>query len=140
MKKINFPNLCIFVLTTALISISCNKNIDVPLSQELIGKWTMESAVGTYTIMGISQQDTTWFTSNDFVEFKNDGTLAIEKTDKKFDGKWKMESNKLVITETDYIDYPGGFDISRFTGTNLQLYFAVKDSLTSLEHTLNFKK
>lgn len=138
MKKLITPVLFLGVL--AIFTTGCNKNVEVPLEQQITGKWTIESAIGNYTMMGVSTQDTTWYTSEDFVEFKQDGSLNIEESNTPYNGKWKIEGDKLIISETSYMDFPGGFVISKNTGAQLQLHYSFTSDVSSAEQYLNLKK
>jgi hypothetical protein len=109
-------------------------------SQQVVGKWIMKTAIGNYTVQGTNRKDTTSFTSSDYFDFKADGTLAIMESQQPHNGNWQIANNKLYISNTDYIDYPQGFDLTSLTATSLQLHYVEANSVSTLEQTLNLSK
>lgn len=145
MKKLFFALLCVCTLAGTALFTSCNKSVSPQTSQQQIeGKWTIQSAIGYYVMADTSRRDTTYFTASDYVQFNADGTLAIHDSvndpGKTITGKWSIQNNKLLITESSYMDYPGGFDISTLTSSNLQLYYKQTDAYTTLEQKLNLTR
>jgi hypothetical protein len=131
--------LCIFAFT------SCRQSQPVPptpqtSSQKIIGKWIIKEAIGSYTINGVNNKDTTRYTAADYFDFKADGTLAIMETGKPYSGNWNITNDKLFITNTHYMDYAAGFDLPILTTNNLQLYYTESNSFSTLEQKLNLTK
>lgn len=129
---------CTVVVLLALAS--CKKTNPPSLSDQIVGKWTMVTAIGNYTVQGYNHKDTTAFTANDYFDFRSDGTLSIMETEKAYNGKWKITGTKLIITETGYMDYGNGFDLPILTKTDLQIYYTDTTSQSTLELKLNLKK
>jgi hypothetical protein len=100
----------------------------------------IQSALGDYTVQGTNWKDTTYFSDADYIQFNADSTVDILETSNAYSGKWVITNDKLVITQTSYIDYPNGFDIKQLTKTNLQLYYVTADGNGSTKQTLNLKK
>lgn len=119
---------------------SCKKESEASTQEKLAGKWTMESAIGTYTYQGQTEHDTTYFTSSDFVQFNADGTVIVSDADSTYSGKWKLSDKTLTFTDTQYMDYPNGFTITEITNTKLQLYYKQQEGTTSLEQKITLKK
>jgi hypothetical protein len=133
--------LTISTLIAALsLMTSCKKNNTPSPSAQIVGKWTMVTAIGDYTTQGQNHKDTTSFTSADYFEFKADSTVSIMADEVAYNGKWKIAGTKLFITGTGYIDYPNGFDFPILTNTDLQLYYTESTTQTSLEQKLNLKR
>ncbi|HTH82685.1 MAG TPA: lipocalin family protein [Mucilaginibacter sp.] len=140
-RKITLIFIVAFSVFGALILTGCTKQaLQQPTSQQLVGKWIMKTAIGNYTVQGTNRKDTTSFTSSDYFNFKADGTLAIMESQQPHNGNWQVVNNKLYISNTDYIDYPQGFDLTTLTPTSLQLHYVESDALSSLEQTLNLSK
>lgn len=130
--------LACLALTTMLTS--CSKSNTLSAEEQLEGKWTMKTAIGHYTVMGSSWNDTTTFTTNDYMRFNADGTLFILESGDTTTGKWKVANSKLMITETNYMDYPNGFDISTLNSSKLQLHYAETNANNSMDQILNLEK
>jgi hypothetical protein len=126
--------------TAAFIFSSCTKKSDKTQEEQLVGKWTMDAAIGAYGYEGEINRDTTYFTEGEFIQFNTDGTLHAEQGEEVIDGHWEITNNKLVITDTEYMDYPGGFTISELSASKLELYYAQTQGQTSLEQKLKLKK
>jgi hypothetical protein len=130
------------VIATATLT-SCTRQTQQQMqtqSQLIVGKWTLKTALGNYTTQGDNHKDTTQFTTADYFEFKADGTLAIMETGKAYNGNWKITNNTLFITNTQYLDYTNGLDISSLTATDLKLHYVEVTTLSTLEQTLILKK
>jgi hypothetical protein len=145
MKKTLSITIAICVVLYVCIFTSCQTTPPVTptpqtLAQKIVGKWTLKEAIGNYTIDGVSNKDTTRFTTADYFEFKADGTLAIIETGKPYNGNWKITNNKLFITNTSYMDYAAGFNLPILTANDLQLYYTESNSFSTLEQKLNLTK
>lgn len=113
-----FASLC-------LLAMACKKSANAPapsLQSKLVGKWTMVSAMGDYTMYGVSYKDTTYFTSADYYDFKTDSTLSIMSSGVAYNGKWQIDNNRLYITETNFMDDSGGYDLPVLDEHNLQIH------------------
>jgi hypothetical protein len=132
----------ISVVGVILALASCTQQvIQTTTEQRITGKWTMKTAIGNYTVQGVNRKDTTRFTTADYFDFKANGTLTIVETQKTYSGNWKVVNNKLVITNTNYMDYAtNGFDIPILTSTDFQLYYTEATSAATLEQKLNLSK
>jgi hypothetical protein len=139
MKKILLAIILGCSIMGALTLTGCTKQSLQP-SQQVVGKWIMKTAIGNYTVQGTNRADTTNFTSSDYFDFKADGTLAIMESQQPHNGNWQIVNNKLYISNTDYIDYPQGFDLTSLTTTSLQLHYVEANSVSLLEQTLNLGK
>ncbi|QQL49354.1 hypothetical protein [Mucilaginibacter ginkgonis] len=130
--------IAVFILLAAVI-ISCKKVSSVQLAQQqqIIGKWSIKNAIGSYTVLGSNRKDTTKYTASDYFNFKADGSLTIVETNTTYKGNWKINNNKLYITNTGYIDYASGFDLPVLTATDLQLYYTETNPTNTLEQKLN---
>jgi len=141
MKKTLLTLLIVCAVITAATLTGCQRLAQSPSqSTQLVGKWTLRTAIGSYTANGVTHKDTTTFTSADYFDYKADGTLAIVVTDSTYNGKWQIANNKLMISNTNYVDFPGGFDISTLTSNTLQLHYSVVTNSTSSDQWLNFTK
>ncbi|GAA4092405.1 lipocalin family protein [Mucilaginibacter panaciglaebae] len=141
MKKTLLTLLVAYTITTAAMFTSCTKLSEQPSqSQQILGKWTMQTAIDNYTTLGTNQKDTTAFTSADYFDFKADGTVSIMESTKAYNGKWKITNNKLVFTNTNYVDFDGGFNITTLTSTRLKIHYFQTDSTSTLDQILNFSK
>lgn len=137
MKKISQ----IAFLVVMLAGIGCSRNIPTPtIESRITGKWTMKTAVGNYVTLGVPRNATTNFTASDYFDFKADGTLSISETGKTYQGKWKVVNNRLMISETNYIDYNNGFEIKSLTTSTFQLYYTETNQTGSLEQWLNLAR
>jgi hypothetical protein len=104
----------------------------------------MDHANGDWCLYGNERHDTTHFSGSDFIQFNADGTLSIHDSVNEgsdmLTGKWTIENNKLLILESNYMDYPGGFDITTLTSSTLQLYYKQGNATTGLEQKLNLAR
>jgi hypothetical protein len=113
-----------------LAAVGCQRSVTAPtpapsLQSKLIGKWTMVSGIVNTTASGISYPDTTYFTSADYYDFKADSTLSIMATGVAYNGRWEIDSARLYITGTNYMDFAGGFDLPVLDQHNLQIHDTV---------------
>src|SRR6201986_833105 len=116
----------VMICFIAAICTSCTRqNLPTPTqtpAQKILGKWTMQRAVGHYIDQGGDQRDTTWFTSADYFKFNADSTVNIMANSVPHDGKWYIQKNKLFFTGTSYMDwYPSGFELPTLTDHKLQI-------------------
>jgi hypothetical protein len=139
MKK-NYFSILFACTLLGVAFVSCTKNSIPPKQETIVGKWVIQSALGDYTVQGTNWKDTTYFSDADYIQFNADSTVDILETSNAYSGKWVITNDKLVITQTSYIDYPNGFDIKQLTKTNLQLYYVTADGNGSTKQTLNLKK
>ncbi|MDQ7948484.1 MAG: hypothetical protein REI78_16080 [Pedobacter sp.] len=141
MKKITKMNMVILMIVAIVIGAGCSNPIPVPtIESRIVGKWTMKTAVGHYVTQGVPLNQTTNFTATDYFDFRADGTLSIAETGKSYQGKWKVVGNKIIFSETNYIDYPNGFDIKILTANDFQIYYTETKQISSLEQWLNFAR
>lgn len=141
MKK-NLPILSAFCIAITFCLISCQKDNEAPrpLSSQIIGKWIMKEAIGNYTNYGVNRKDTTWFTSAEYFDFHADGTIVIEFEGDTYTGTWKITNNKLFLSDTHFMDYSHGYDLTILTNTDLQLYYTETHPDIYLEQKLNFHR
>jgi lipocalin-like protein len=144
MKKIAPYLLLTFAIISTTALTSCNKNSSTEIAasteDKLEGKWIIVEAIGSYTMDGTNHKDTTAYTADDSFTFNSDNTLVITESGSTHTGKWKVTNNKLIISETNYVDYPNGFDIAVLTTANLTLSYSETDASSSLEQKLNLKR
>jgi hypothetical protein len=91
----------------------------------------MVSAIVNTTSYGVSYNDTIHFTSADYFDFKADSTLSIMATGVAYNGRWEIDSSRLYITGTNYMDFAGGFDMPVLDQHNLQIH----DTITATSNT-----
>ena len=115
---------------------SCEKVKDALAQKQIEGKWQMQSAIGNYTVLGENYRDTTYFTADDYVQFNADSTVTIHEDGETASGKWSLIDDKLHITETDYLDYPNGFEIRTLTNAKLELFYTEQNQIGTSEQTL----
>lgn len=140
MKKILTPAVISVFFAAFFTLTSCKKEVDPPMEELILGKWTMNAAIGNYTDYGVYRTDTTWFTTNDYFDFKADGTVSIVENEVSHNGNWKIVNNKLIFTNTGYMDFNGGFDLPILTQSDLQLYYIHEITDHHLEAKLNLKR
>ena len=119
-----------------LAIVSCQRSVTTPtpsLQSKIIGKWTMVSAIVNTTSYGVIYKDTTNFTSADYFDFKADSTLAIMATGVAYNGRWEIDSARLYITGTNYMDLAGGFDLPVLDQHNLQIL----DTVVATSNTIS---
>lgn len=136
MKKISVVIICLCTVAIIGLFSGCQQEN----SPTINGKWIIKEAIANSTANGVNWKDTTRYTSSDYFEFNTDGTLTIVETAKTYHGKWRLSNNKLFITETNYIDFPSGFDLPILTNTDLQLYYTETNSSASIEEKLNLTR
>ncbi len=125
MKRSLSPMTVFCALLCFLSVAACQRSVNAPapsLRSQLIGKWTMVSAIVNDTDYGVSYTDTTYFTSADYFDFKADSTLSIMATGVAYNGRWEIDSARLYITGTNYLDFPHGFDLPVLDQHNLQIH------------------
>ena len=135
----------VMICFIAAIFIGCTRNNMVTPtqtpSQIILGKWTMQSAIGHYIDQGGETRDTTLFTSADYFKFNADSTLNIMASNVAYNGKWYIQNNKLFITGTAYMDwYPSGFMLPTLTAHKLQLYDTTTTNISVLQQTLTLTR
>lgn len=123
--KRSFPFIVMALAVTTLVTFaSCKKNSTPPsLADQITGKWYMQAAIGNYTNYGDNHKDTTTFTGVDYFDFKADSTVSIWAENTAYAGKWSIVNNRLFITGSNYLDNSDGWDVSKLTKTDLQLYY-----------------
>jgi hypothetical protein len=141
MKKLFCP-IAIISLFAAFLTLSCRReDVQPPLQNRIIGKWTMDAAIADHTDYGVIQNDTTRFTTNDYFDFKADGTVSIMASSVSYDGNWIITGNTLVFTNTGYVDFPGGFSVLTLSSSELKLNHAQNNPPDHyLDAKMNFKR
>ncbi len=143
MKKLLYPVAISSLFAVFLTLTSCEREeLDPPPVEDLlVGKWTFEAAIGNYTNYGVNRKDTTWFTNDDYFDFKADGTISIMASGVSYNGTWKITGERLFFTNTHYVDYTTGFELSILTQSDLQLHHT-QDAPPDhyFEGKLNFKR
>ncbi len=81
------------------------------LQSQVVGQWTMTTAIYNSTQYGVTNVDTIPFTSADYCDFKADSTLSIMASGVAYNGNWVIDSSKLYITGTNYLDNPSGYQL-----------------------------
>ena len=142
MKKLIYPFAAIAIVASFFTFTSCHKEqTEAPLSTRIVGKWNMDAAIADHTDYGVKQSDTTRFTTSDYFDFKADGTVSIMASEIAYQGNWAITGNTIVFTNTQYVDFPGGFSVLTLTGSDLKLNHAQNDPPDHyLDAKLNFKR
>jgi hypothetical protein len=135
------------VIGVFFVVTGCNRsNVvpTVPLSVQILGKWTMQNAITSTLIYGTTTGDTTGFTTDDYFDFKADSTVSILQGNVSHDGKWKISGTTLTFTGTGYVDQIPGYDVSSLTSHALSLYYTETDTMQNgnavLKAWLNFNR
>jgi hypothetical protein len=140
MKKtlLNLMAICAVIFAVTLAS--CKKDKSQSQADKIVGKWYLKTAIGDYTTQGQNHKDTTTFTSADYYDFKADGSVMLVTDGDSENASWKVSNSKLIFTNTDQLNYTGGFDITILTSTTLQLHYHQTDANSTLDQTLNLGK
>jgi hypothetical protein len=134
MRRISFIALLVAAIVVSVLAGGCTRNVT---AVSIEGKWTLQSAIGSYTVNGVNRKDTSNYNSTAYYwEINNDGTLKIVEKTGVFNGNWKLVNNKLFITNTGFIDFPNGFDVSTLNSNLLQLYYTETTVSTFSEQKL----
>lgn len=133
------------VLTLILVSVvscfsACKKQEPMTDEEMIVGKWTMKTAAGNYTVNGVNRKETTTFTASDNFTFKADGTLQIVESKSSYSGNWKITNKKLYITNTGYIDFKSGFDLQKLTAQDLQIFYTETSASVQSEQVLTLSR
>lgn len=142
MKKLLYPIAIMLLFAVPFTFTSCEpENIDPPIKQQLVGKWTFEAAISNSIDYGVSSKDTTWFTVDDYFDFKADGTVDIMTSGVAHNGNWTVTGDRLFFSNTGYVDFNGGFELPLLTQSDLKL-FQTQDTPPDhyFEGTLVFKR
>ena len=126
-----------------LAVVACQRTVTTPpptLQSKIVGQWTMTAAIYNSTQYGVTDQDTIPFTSADYCDFKADSTLSIMANGVAYNGNWQIDSSKLFITGTNYLDNPSGYTLPILDQHNLQLYYTSSAPNVYLEEKLNLTK
>jgi len=130
-----------------LAVVACQRSVTTPpppppptLQSKIVGQWTIIAAIYNSTQYGVTVLDTIPFTSADYCDFKADSTLSIMANGVAYNGNWQIDSSKLFISGTNYLDNPSGYTLPILDQHNLQLYYTSSAPNVSLEETLNLTK
>ena len=120
----------------------CRRTIPTPNYQTMIvGKWTMKTALGHFVTSSGTRDETTNFKATDYFDFKADGTITIFENGITYNGKWRLDSsNKVIFSETRYLDTVTGFEIRILNATTLQLFKTETAGSDISQFTLNFSR
>jgi hypothetical protein len=147
MKKSLSPVTVSCALLFLLAVVACQRSVTTPpppppptLQSKIVGQWTITAAIYNSTQYGVTVLDTIPFTSADYCDFKADSTLSIMANGVAYNGNWQIDSFKLFISGTNYLDNPSGYTLPILDQHNLQLYYASSAPNVSLEETLNLTK
>jgi hypothetical protein len=138
--KLIAPAILCSIMAFGLLA-GCKKDSSgVSLQQKITGKWSMKTAIGSYTTQGSKRSDTTRFTSADYLELKADGRVSISESNIIYTGMWNIIDGKLHISKTGYMDYANGFELPIVETNRLQLYYTEASAISLLEQKLNLSK
>jgi hypothetical protein len=147
MKKSLSPVTVSCALLFLLAVVACHKSVTTPppppaptLQSKIVGQWTMTAAIYNSTQYGVTDLDTIPFTSADYCNFKADSTLSIMAEGVAYNGNWWIDSSKLFISKTNYLDNPSGYTLPILDQHNLQLDYTNSTQNTSLEEKLILTK
>jgi hypothetical protein len=143
MKKSLSPMTVSCALLCLLAIVACQRSVTTPaptLQSKIVGKWTLTAAIYNSTQYGVTELDTIPFTSADYCDFKADSTLSIIAKGVTYNGNWRIDSSKLFITGTNYLDNPSGYALPILDQHNLQLYYTSSVPDVYLEEKLNLTK
>lgn len=141
MKK-SLSAFTVFMLSILIYFSSCEKadNPATTLSSQILGKWIVTEAIGSYTDYGVNRKDTTRYSSDDYFDFHADSTLSIVVEGATHNGRWQIANSKLIISDTRYMDRPRGLELPVLTNTDLQLYYTETHADSYLEQKLNLRR
>jgi hypothetical protein len=143
MKKSLSPMTISFASFFLLAVVACQRTVTTPpptLQSKIVGQWTMTAAIYNSTQYGVTELDTIPFTAADYCDFKADSTLSIMANGVAYNGNWQIDSSKLFITGTNYLDNPSGYTLPILDQHNLQLDYTTSAPNISLEEKLNLTK
>jgi len=126
-----------------VVVVGCHKTATTPpptLQSKIVGKWTMTTAIYNSTQFGVTNQDTIPFTPADYCDFKADSTLSIMAEGVAYNGNWWIDSSKLFIAGTNYLDNPSGYALPILDQHTLQLDYTTSAPNVFLEEKLNLTK
>jgi heat shock protein HslJ len=103
------------------------------MEQKLSGKWTLKTVTNTTDMFGNKNTRTDTYTAGDYFEFNSNGTVNIVEGSNTYNGKWKIENNKLYFSDTNYIDYTTGFTVPVISSNELQLYYVESNTFQTTE-------
>lgn len=100
----------------------------------------MATAIVSSTVNGVSYSDTSGFTSADYFDFKADSTLSIMATGVAYNGRWEIDSSRLYISGTNYMDFAGGFDLPVLDAHHLQIHDTYNTPSSTSDQYLNLTR
>lgn len=137
MQKLFIRILFVSAIAVATMMTSCKKDGGGTTEEKIVGKWTAEAAYFNYFFDGVSQKDTAEVNTSNFLQFNADGTTSASDEGEIATGTWKIENNKLLITESgEQLSY----DILKITKSELHLYEKEMSGEDYVEVTLHLKK
>jgi len=142
MKKL-FCSIAVISLFSSFLTLTgCRKEeAQTSLQNKIVGKWTFDAAIADQTDYGVTLKDTTLFTADDYFDFNANGTLSIMAAGVSYKGNWKVTGDTLVFTNTNYVDFPGGFVVLTLTQSDLELSHTQNTPPDHyLDAKLNFKR
>ena len=89
------------VAIVAIIAFACKKDKEVPASERILGKWQLVQKFYQYQSGGFEIKDTTHGTADDYVEFKNDGTVYTRIDGDVETFEYKILSNTSMVLKGD---------------------------------------
>jgi hypothetical protein len=142
MKKLLLIALLLFATVEMIMVTGCTDPpvIAPNVESRFIGKWTMQSAVSVATINGTATPQTTYFTANDYFEFKAGGVITIFESGSTRTGTWKIMDDRVFFTGTNYMDNTPGWAVLTLTSNTLQFYNREVTPSSTTEFTLNLAR
>jgi hypothetical protein len=110
------------------------------LQSQIVGKWTLTAAIYNSTQYGVTVLDTIPFTPADYCDFKADSTLSIMASGVAYNGIWQIDSSKVFISGTNYLDNPSGYTLPILDQHNLQLDYTTSAPNIFLEEKVILTK
>lgn len=146
MKRVLLGIFVVCAIAVILVSAGCKKDKkeetgpELSLEQRLTGKWNLKTVTTITNMFGNKNTQTDSYTAGDYFEFNSNGTVNIAEGSNSYNGKWKVENNKVYFSDTNYIDYTTGFTVPALSSTELQLYYTESNTFQTTEQRFVLSK
>lgn len=133
-----FGALLVMVLCVSLTA--CSDDDDDYNTEDLIGTWELTRLQGWDEDEDGEKETWDDEISDEFLEFKANGTGQGYYSDYKYSIKWKLEGDQLTIIEVDDDNYTETYAIKELTDTKLVLFQSWSEEGYKGEDTYTFKR